>query len=47
MAVVLVALGIGRAKIGDRPVLTTMLQTLATATAAAGTAGVLVGSLFA
>jgi vacuolar iron transporter family protein len=45
-AVVLVVLGIGRARIGRRPMLSTTLQTLGIA-AAAGIAGVLVGSLFA
>jgi VIT1/CCC1 family predicted Fe2+/Mn2+ transporter len=43
-AAVLVVLGIGRAKIGKRRVLSTTLQTLGIA-AAAGVAGVLVGSL--
>jgi VIT1/CCC1 family predicted Fe2+/Mn2+ transporter len=43
-AAVLVLLGIGRAKIGKRRVLSTTLQTLGIA-AAAGVAGVLVGSL--
>ena len=43
---VLVVLGIGRAKIGKRRVLSTMLQTLGIA-AAAGLAGVIVGNLFA
>jgi VIT1/CCC1 family predicted Fe2+/Mn2+ transporter len=43
-AAVLVVLGIGRAKIGKRRVLATTLQTLGIA-AAAGLAGVLVGSL--
>ncbi|MFO1413042.1 MAG: VIT1/CCC1 transporter family protein [Burkholderiales bacterium] len=42
-ALVLVALGIGRARIGRRPVLSTTLRTLGIA-AAAGLAGVLVGS---
>lgn len=45
-ALVLVALGIGRARIGRQPVLATTLRTLGIA-AAAGGAGVLVGSLFA
>ena len=45
-AAVLVVLGIGRAKIGKRRVLSTTLQTLAIA-AAAGLAGVIVGNLFA
>jgi VIT1/CCC1 family predicted Fe2+/Mn2+ transporter len=45
-AAVLVALGIGRAKIGKRRMLSTTLQTLGIA-AAAGTAGVIVGNLFA
>jgi len=45
-ALVLVALGVGRARIGQRPVLATTLQTLGIA-AAAGLAGVAVGSLFA
>lgn len=44
-AAVLILLGIGRAKIGKRRVLSTTLQTLGIA-AAAGVAGVLVGSLF-
>ena len=44
-AVVLVILGIGRARIGRRRLLPTTLQTLGVA-AAAGAAGVLVGSLF-
>jgi VIT1/CCC1 family predicted Fe2+/Mn2+ transporter len=44
-AAVLVLLGIGRARIGRRRVLSTTLQTLGIA-AAAGLAGVLVGSLF-
>ena len=44
-AAVLIVLGIGRAAIGHRPVLSTTLQTLGIA-AAAGLAGVLVGSLF-
>lgn len=44
-AAVLVVLGIGRAKIGRRRIWPTTLQTLAIA-AAAGLAGVLVGSLF-
>ena len=44
-AVVLVILGIGRARIGRRRLLPTTLQTLGIA-AAAGAAGVLVGSLF-
>ncbi|MFO1323063.1 MAG: VIT1/CCC1 transporter family protein [Burkholderiales bacterium] len=44
-AAVLIVLGVGRAKIGKRRVLPTTLQTLAIA-AAAGLAGVLVGSLF-
>ncbi len=44
-ALVLVALGVGRARIGKRRVLATTLQTLAIA-AAAGVAGVLVGKLF-
>ena len=43
--VVLVVLGIGRAKIGHRRLLPTTLQTLAVA-AAAGLAGVVVGKLF-
>ena len=43
---VLIALGIGRAKIGKRRLLPTTLQTLAIA-AAAGVAGVIVGNLFA
>ena len=42
---VLVVLGVGRAKIGKRRVLSTTLQTLGIA-AAAGLAGVVVGSLF-
>ena len=42
---VLVVLGIGRAKIGKRRLLPTMLQTLGIA-AAAGIAGVIVGNLF-
>ncbi len=45
-ALVLVALGIGRARIGHRPLLATTLRTLGIA-AAAGAAGVLVGSLLA
>ncbi|MCC6195222.1 MAG: VIT1/CCC1 transporter family protein [Burkholderiales bacterium] len=45
-AAVLIALGIGRAKIGKRRLLPTTLQTLAIA-AAAGLAGVLVGYYFA
>jgi VIT1/CCC1 family predicted Fe2+/Mn2+ transporter len=45
-AAVLVILGIGRAKIGKRRVLSTTLQTLGIA-AAAGGAGVIVGNLFA
>lgn len=45
-AAVLVLLGIGRARIGKRRVLSTTLQTLGIA-AAAGVAGVLVGNLFA
>ena len=45
-AAVLVILGIGRARIGKRRVLATTLQTLGIA-AAAGLAGVVVGSLFA
>jgi VIT1/CCC1 family predicted Fe2+/Mn2+ transporter len=45
-AVVLIALGIGRARIGRRRVWSTTLQTLAIA-AAAGLAGVAVGALFA
>ena len=45
-ATVLVVLGIGRAKIGKRRILSTTLQTLAIA-AAAGLAGVIVGNLFA
>ena len=45
-ALVLVVLGIGRARIGHQPVLSTTLRTLAIA-AAAGLAGVLVGSQFA
>lgn len=45
-ALVLVLLGVGRARIGRQPVLATTLRTLAIA-AAAGLAGVLVGSLFA
>ena len=44
-AAVLVVLGIGRAKIGKRRVLSTTLQTLGIA-AAAGAAGVMVGSWF-
>ena len=44
-AIVLIALGIGRAKIGRRRLLPTTLQTLAIA-AAAGLAGVAVGTLF-
>jgi vacuolar iron transporter family protein len=44
-ASVLVVLGIGRARIGKRRVLSTTLQTLGIA-AAAGVAGVVVGSLF-
>ena len=44
-AAVLVVLGIGRAKIGKRRMLSTTLQTLGIA-AAAGAAGVLVGSWF-
>ena len=44
-AAVLVMLGIGRAKIGKRRMLSTTLQTLGIA-AAAGLAGVVVGSLF-
>jgi len=44
-AAVLVVLGIGRAKIGKRRVLSTTLQTLGIA-AAAGLAGVMVGSWF-
>lgn len=44
-AAVLVVLGIGRAKIGKRRVLSTTLQTLGIA-AAAGAAGIVVGSLF-
>jgi vacuolar iron transporter family protein len=44
-AIVLIALGIGRARIGGRPVVSTTLQTLGIA-AAAGLAGVAVGSLF-
>jgi VIT1/CCC1 family predicted Fe2+/Mn2+ transporter len=43
-AVVLIALGIGRAKIGRRPLISTTLRTLAIA-AAAGIAGVVVGHL--
>ena len=43
---VLIVLGIGRAKIGKRRLLPTTLQTLAIA-AAAGVAGVVVGNLFA
>ncbi len=43
--IVLIVLGIGRAKIGKRRLLPTTLQTLGIA-AAAGLAGVLVGSLF-
>jgi vacuolar iron transporter family protein len=45
-AAVLVALGVGRAKIGKRRLLPTTLQTLLIA-AAAGAAGVLVGNFFA
>ena len=45
-AAVLVLLGIGRAKIGKRRILSTTLQTLGIA-AAAGLAGVIVGNLFA
>ena len=45
-ATVLVVLGIGRAKIGKRRILSTTLQTLGIA-AAAGLAGVIVGNLFA
>lgn len=45
-AAVLVALGIGRAKIGKRRLLPTTLQTLGIA-AAAGLAGILVGNYFA
>jgi VIT1/CCC1 family predicted Fe2+/Mn2+ transporter len=44
-AAVLIVLGIGRAKIGKRRLLPTTLQTLGIA-AAAGLAGVLVGTLF-
>ena len=44
-AIVLIVLGVGRAKIGQRRVLPTTLQTLGIA-AAAGLAGVLVGNLF-
>ena len=45
-AAVLIVLGIGRARIGKRRVLSTTLQTLCIA-AAAGLAGVIVGNLFA
>ena len=45
-ALVLIALGVGRARIAQRPVLSTTLRTLAIA-AAAGAAGVLVGSVLA
>ncbi|MFO1396290.1 MAG: VIT1/CCC1 transporter family protein [Burkholderiales bacterium] len=45
-ALVLIALGVGRARIAQRPVLSTTLRTLAIA-AAAGMAGVLVGSVLA
>ena len=45
-ALVLTLLGVGRARIGRQPVLATTLRTLGIA-AAAGLAGVLVGSLFA
>jgi len=45
-ATVLVVLGVGRARIGKRRVLSTTLQTLGIA-AAAGLAGVIVGNLFA
>jgi hypothetical protein len=43
---VLIVLGVGRAAIGKRRVLSTTLQTLGIA-AAAGGAGVIVGNLFA